>query len=157
MGFFQVIIAITVEMLVVIYLSTLSKLIDIIMKFVSMAAIVKFDDMYAASLFEHKIRGANGKKMKKSFFRHMIWKQPSEVAVMAHTLINESEVQIPVSSDVRPNPRKGKYCLKFMRFLQKTCRMYYVCFNYYFLPYIALFVTFLSRTSETNLDVHVVN
>ena len=50
--------------MVVIYLASLNNLMNIIMKFVSMAAIVKFDDMYAASLFENKIKAANGKKLK---------------------------------------------------------------------------------------------
>jgi len=34
-----------------------------------MAAIVKFDDMYAASLFESKVQDAAGKKLKSHFGR----------------------------------------------------------------------------------------
>ena len=55
LGFCQSTVSIVVEVMVIVYLASLNNLMDIIMKFVSMAAIVKFDDMYAASLFESKV------------------------------------------------------------------------------------------------------
>mmetsp|Transcript_17384 Transcript_17384/g.26777 ORF Transcript_17384/g.26777 Transcript_17384/m.26777 type:complete len:145 (+) Transcript_17384:601-1035(+) len=60
MGFAQTVIAIVVEFCVIIYLSSLTNLIDIIMKFVSMAAIARFDDMYASALFENPMKKAAG-------------------------------------------------------------------------------------------------
>lgn len=63
MGFFQSTVAIVVEVMVIVFLASLNNLMDIIMKFVAMAAIIKFDDMYAASLFESKVRDAGGKKL----------------------------------------------------------------------------------------------
>lgn len=39
------------------------------MKFVTLAPICKFDDMYAASLFENKMKAAAGKKLIKYYFR----------------------------------------------------------------------------------------
>ena len=57
------------------------------------------------------------------------------------TINDDEEKQCHIQKEVG-NPRKGKWCLCFMRFIQKMFRMYYVCFNYYFMPYIAVFVTF---------------
>ena len=64
-------IAIIVEFCVIIYLSSLTNLMDIIMKFVSMAAITRFDDMYAAALFENPMKKAAGQKLKFEFKRYM--------------------------------------------------------------------------------------
>lgn len=69
LGFFQSTVSIVVEVMVIVYLASLNNLMDIIMKFVSMAAIIKFDDMYAASLFESKVQQASGKKLKSHFRR----------------------------------------------------------------------------------------
>jgi len=55
LGLNQSTIAIVAEVLVVVYLSSLTSLLLIIMKYVSLAAVVKFDDMYAAALHEHAI------------------------------------------------------------------------------------------------------
>lgn len=55
LGFNQCTIAIIAEVLVIVYLSSLSSLLLIIMKYVSLAAVVKFDDMYAAALHDHAI------------------------------------------------------------------------------------------------------
>lgn len=55
LGFNQATIAIVAEVLVIVFLNTLSSLLLIIMKYVSLAAVVKFDDMYAASLGKHVI------------------------------------------------------------------------------------------------------
>lgn len=63
LGFNQATIAIVAEVLVIIFLNTLSSLLLIIMKYVSLAAVVKFDDMYAASLGKHVIQGAAGTKL----------------------------------------------------------------------------------------------
>ena len=66
LGFNQATIAIVAEVLVIIFLNTLSSLLLIIMKYVSLAAVVKFDDMYAASLGKHVIQAAAGTKLFKS-------------------------------------------------------------------------------------------
>lgn len=71
LGFFQTMVAIVVEMLVMIYLASLTNLLDIIMKFVTMAAIVRFDDMYAAALKETKMQDALGKKLPTEVKRYM--------------------------------------------------------------------------------------
>lgn len=55
LGFNQATIAIVAELLVIFFLNSLSSLLLIIMKYVSFAAVVKFDDMYAAALSNHAI------------------------------------------------------------------------------------------------------
>ena len=57
------------EVNVLVYLTSLKSLLDVIMKFVTLASICKFDDMYAASLFENKMKAAAGKKLKKYYYR----------------------------------------------------------------------------------------
>lgn len=66
----QVIVGLIVEINVLIYLTSLKNLIAVILRFVTLAAICKFDDMYAAALFENKMKDAAGKKLTKFYFRH---------------------------------------------------------------------------------------
>lgn len=78
LGLNQCTIAIVAEVLVIVYLSSLSSLLLIIMKYVSLAAVVKFDDMYAAALHDSAIQGAVGFKLfvsNKRFERHQRQKQ----------------------------------------------------------------------------------
>jgi hypothetical protein len=75
LGFFQSVIAFIVELNVIVYLMSVDKLMDIIMKFVSLSAIVRFDDMYAAALFENKMQKAVGKRLKYTFRRYMSFEQ----------------------------------------------------------------------------------
>lgn len=60
MGFAQVVIAVVVEIFVIIYLSSLKSIIDIIRKFVTLAVIVRFDNMYSAAIFENKMKKVVG-------------------------------------------------------------------------------------------------
>ena len=71
LGFSQCVIAIVTEFIVILYLNSLSNLMDIIMKFVSMAAIVRFDDFYASALYEEKMKGAVGKRPPIEYKRKM--------------------------------------------------------------------------------------
>lgn len=71
LGFCQATIGIVAEVLVILFLSTQTSLLDIIRKFVSMSVIVKFDNFYAAALSEHSILRAKGKKLKVFYKRHM--------------------------------------------------------------------------------------
>ena len=78
LGFAQTVIAGIIEVLVVVYLTSLSDLLAIIMKFVTLAAIVKFDDMYAAALFENKIKKLVGAKLNITFKRWMSFETTKE-------------------------------------------------------------------------------
>ena len=69
LGFFQVTVSITVESMVIYYLSSLDELMMIIIKFVSLAKIVQFDDMYAKSLYEHTIKQVSKKELMITFHR----------------------------------------------------------------------------------------
>ena len=71
LGFFQCMIAMIVEILVIFYLTSQVLLTDVIMKFVALAAIVRFDDMYAAGLYDEKIKQAASKKLPTEYKRHM--------------------------------------------------------------------------------------
>lgn len=63
LGLNQASVALVAEVLVIIYLSSLDDLLKVIMKYVSLAAVVKFDDMYAAALHNHAIQAAAGTKL----------------------------------------------------------------------------------------------
>ena len=71
LGFCQATIAMVVEILVIFYLASQVLLTDVIMKFVALAAIVRFDDMYAAGLYDEKIREAINKLLPTEYKRHM--------------------------------------------------------------------------------------
>lgn len=60
LGFSQASIAIVVEIILIFYLSYLTGLIDIIVKFAALSFVVKFDDIYAYSLKENLITDAAG-------------------------------------------------------------------------------------------------
>lgn len=62
-------VALIVETLVIWYLSSLQDLIIIITKYVSLAKIMKFDDMYAYNMDEFVIKNFTGKKLKTVFRR----------------------------------------------------------------------------------------
>jgi len=71
LGFMQAMIGIVVEVAIIVYLASLNGFLDIIMKFFSMAAITKFDDMYAASLPEEKFSAVAGKYLPIEYKRYM--------------------------------------------------------------------------------------
>lgn len=64
-------IAIMVEVQCIVYLSSLDKVMDIITKFTSMSAMVKFDEMYASVLYENKVKELAGLKLKHVYKRYM--------------------------------------------------------------------------------------
>lgn len=75
LGFFQAMVSIIVESLVIYYLSSLDELMTIIIKFVSLAKITNFDDMYAKSLYEHTIKAVKGKELRITFHRRDIFEE----------------------------------------------------------------------------------
>ena len=56
LGFAQASVAFTIEVLVIIYLTSLTNLLAIIMKFMTMAGFIKFGEMYSKALFENKLK-----------------------------------------------------------------------------------------------------
>ena len=71
LGFLQTILAAATEVCIIFYLASLSNLLDIIMKFVSMAAISKFDTIYASALAEEKMMEIKGKVLPIEYKRYM--------------------------------------------------------------------------------------
>ena len=154
LGFCQAIIAIVVELLVVVYLTSLIQLIDVVVKFVSLAAIAKFDDMYANALQMKKLDDFTGTKLPTEFKRRMLF-LTSEEREHHNQQIKESMAEDD-SGKPRdyskaslckeeyhfPNPREGYWVLHLLRVIHKCIRMFYVSVNYYFTPFIALAVTF---------------
>ena len=51
----QVCVGLVVEINILVYLTSIKSLLGVIMQFVTLAAICKFDDMYAANLFDNKM------------------------------------------------------------------------------------------------------
>lgn len=60
-----------VEVLVIVFLASQVLLTDVIMKFVALAAIVKFDDMYAGGLYDEKMKKGNKKLLPMEYKRFM--------------------------------------------------------------------------------------
>lgn len=125
----------------------------VIMKFVTLAAICKFDDMYAASLQENKMQLAGGKKLKRYYFRRMGF-MVEDPNIELDEKDTDGIPEYESSSSIRPkgyykgkaiyaNPTKGSCCLGFMRFLYKSMRVFYVSAFYYFMPFVFIFLTFL--------------
>ena len=67
----QAAIGIAAEITIICYLASLDNLLDVIMKFFSMAAITKFDDIYVASLPEEKFTSVAGKHLPVEYKRYM--------------------------------------------------------------------------------------
>ena len=61
----------TLEICVIIYLSSSKKLMDIVMKYASMAAILAIDEIYIGSLYDEKMVQIAGKKLPVEYYRYM--------------------------------------------------------------------------------------
>ena len=168
----QVLIGIIVEFFVLIYLTSLQKLMDVIIRFVAMAAICKFDDMYAASLFETKMKACAGKRLQKKYNRHMNWimtqwQEEQREKRMQGDMRSLEDNNIPEYDPKNPkeekplyyknkpfyrNPRNGSCCLTTMRVIVKSIRMFYVSVIYYFMPFFFTFVTFIMAIPLLNMS-----
>lgn len=78
MGFAQAFVAINVEIVVILYLASLGTLMDIVIKFIALSAIARFDDIYAGSLRDNKIKAGIGKKLLIEFKRNMLFKNQNQ-------------------------------------------------------------------------------
>ena len=73
LGFAQTFVGLLVELVVILYLASLNGLMDIVIKFIALSALARFDDIYASSLRDNKIKSAAGKKLIIEFKRHMLF------------------------------------------------------------------------------------
>ena len=136
------------------------------MKFVTLASICKFDDMYAASLFENKIKVAAGKKLKKYYYRRhakvedeLIHNKKDDDFKAINPAYEDGSTEIYQTSKIdyqKPiakvdgeliyaNARRNSWFLFWIRFLFKCVRMLYVSVIYYFMPFVFIFITFTSN------------
>lgn len=63
LGFFQAMTGFFIETMIAFYISGISSMMDIILKFAAMTAVVAFDNMYADALLDEKMKAAAGKKL----------------------------------------------------------------------------------------------
>ena len=138
MGFTQAAVAIAMEVIVIVYLASLDNVMGIIVKFVSMSGMVRFDDMYAASIHEHKIKKAEKQRLKFTYKRKMgqsMEQDPEDDGLLS----DPSEIS---KKETLEHPRSKRLDIRMMRVVQKLIRMFYVCLGYYFMPFFAVFITF---------------
>jgi hypothetical protein len=149
-GLAQTMIAIIMEFIVIIYLASLKDLMDIIRQFASMSAIVRFDDMYAAAIFENKMLKVVGKKLKFKYKRYMGFEHEQENNGVREIRSTLSERQhLLENENILEDPKKDYVLFQVLRVIHKFLRMYYVCFCYYFVPFISVMVTFLDNMYAT--------
>jgi len=117
-SFLLTISSILIEFTVIEVLISLPNILEVIMKYVSLAAIANIPRFYFGSLVDHKLLKANGHKLVLENFRHM-------------------------------NPRKNAPCqVHVMRFIHKSCRMYFCVWCYYFMPFTGMFITYFVNERE---------
>lgn len=102
------------------------------MKFVALAAITKFDDFYAASLYDEKMFKAVGKILPVEFRRTMCYKTEEERDKINNEIrdkmeknmkdTDEGTKELGKSAALREglmfnNPREGHWMLYFLRFV----------------------------------------
>lgn len=138
LGFSQATIGILVEIAIILFLSSLDSLLAIIMKFVALGAIVKFDDMYASALHSEKIKKCVGKALPTEYKRYM-----GPLYLVNEQKIKEEDSLEAAAKYGKKNPRDEQYFLMFLRFIHKLIRMLYVCWIYYFMPFICIIITFI--------------
>ena len=125
------------------------------MEFTSLSIIISFDDLYASSLVENKMHQAVGRKLRTKYRRSM-----DKEVYGNHQNEVSSDIDKELGSDRSSNfgalqlknPRRNSFGLKLMRFIQKSIRIFNVSWNYYFCPFVTLFLTF-----KVNYDLHAIH
>ena len=96
LGFVQATVGIVTEYMVLVYLSTLTYLFDIIMKFAALTFIVSVDNIYANALFENKMKDSAGKKLIISFKRYMKFLSEHEIEnIEMQAIVPDGRIQVP--------------------------------------------------------------
>lgn len=111
-GFIVTMVSICVEFNVMIILTSIPDIINVINKYVSLAAIVNIPRFYYASIREHKMIKCKDIKLKITNHRH----------------------QDPL--------KDAPFAIKVLRFIFKTLRMLFASFSYYFMPFLSIFLNF---------------
>lgn len=109
---FSTVIALIVEINVMIILSSLPNILDVVMKYVSLASIGNIPRLYFGSLVEHEICKVKDLKLEITEYRHM---NPRKGAPC---------------------------CVKVMRGIHKVFRMAFCAASFYFMPFMTIFLNF---------------
>ena len=110
--------SVLIEFTVVFVLVSIKGILEVIMKYVSLAAIANLPRFYFNSLVDHKLLKVNQIKLEITNHRH---NNPRKYA---------------------------SWDIQIMRVLHKGCRMFFCCWSYYFMPYTALFIIYFARENE---------
>lgn len=145
LGFIQASIALIAECIVIYYLSSLTDLLKIIMKYVSLAAVTKFDNMYAAALHNHAIMGTVGCKLHVSNKRADRFAKARVASGNADYHEADSEQatsRVLNSQEQKVEEVKNSCFVKLLRFVEKVYRTFFISVCYYFMPLTALGLSF---------------
>lgn len=122
------------EIACILFLCSIDKAIDVIIKFVALASIAKVDDFYAAAL------PADGNKIKKK-------SSPLIIRVNKRdweTYDEQTEEQLAAAGKDQDMMASG-WQRKVGRVIFKTFRIFYASFVFYFLPYASLFIPYVAQ------------
>ena len=131
-AFMQTIGGLAAEVACIVYLSSLTKAIDVIIKFVALASIAKVDDFYASAL------PSDGNKIKKKT-------DPLEITVHKRDWQFAKSDSESDKLAVLKEVGAGRF---FARFIFKTLRVVYASYIFYFLPYTSIWLPYIASTSN---------
>lgn len=113
-AFMHTIISLGIEVTVIMVLCSFSSVLQVIMGYVSLSAIANIPKFFYGALHEHKMLKCAGHKLDITNYRH------------------------------DNLTRHAPFGIKLMRFLQKSLRIFFCSFTYYFMPYVALIISFIT-------------
>lgn len=110
--------AFAVEFTVILVLTSLPTTLMVIMGYVSLSATVNIPRFYFGSLREHKLTACAGHKL-------------------------------PISNFRKDHPLEGApLAIRFYRFIQKTMRVFFSSWSFYFMPFTSMGITYLYGLSK---------
>lgn len=128
------------EIACILFLGSINKAIDVIIKFVALASIAKVDDIYASAL------PADGNKIKKKTSPLMIKIHKRDWEAHANTRMALHEGIEHTTKDAMDNVGWSR---KIGRFIFKFLRILYGSWIFYFLPYSSLFLPYVAQVMRS--------
>lgn len=131
------------EIACILFLGSINKAIDVIIKFVALASIAKVDDFYASAL------PADGNKIKKPTKKMMIKIHKRDWEAHANNRVTFEEGMPKDAMDNVGWSRKiGRFIFKFLRVLYGSWIFYFLPYSTLFLPYVAQVMRSYNHTDE---------
>ena len=124
------------EIACILFLGSINKAIDVIIKFVALASIAKVDDFYASAL------PGDGNKIKKKT-------EPLEISIHKRDWDRQDGID-------QSSLKNGEVALestvnhKIARFVYKFFRILYGSFLFYFLPYASIWIPYVAEITRLN-------